>query len=161
MGLFNKISILFVCLGNICRSPAAEGILKQMIISLSLTDNVFIDSAGIGSWHVGQFPDYRMQKCGKQNGYDFISQARQFNKGDFERFDYIIVMDEENYRDIKMLCTDDNYLSKVHRISEFFNKYKGQTHVPDPYYGNMKDFQYTITLLKDACQTIINELIIR
>ena len=159
MDLFNKTSILFVCLGNICRSPAAEGILKQKAEQRRISDKLFIDSAGIGSWHVGQLPDSRMRQCGKQNGYDFSSQARQFNKKDFERFDYIIVMDEENYRDVKLRCPDRQLMQKVHYIKEYFNKYKNENIVPDPYYGDMADFQFVINLLEDACEGILNDLL--
>ncbi len=159
MNLFNKTSILFVCLGNICRSPAAEGILKQKVKEQGLNENIFIDSAGIGSWHVGQLPDSRMRRCGKENGYDFSSFARQFTKKDFERFDYIIVMDEDNYADVQSRCPNKSLMSKVHYIREFFDKYKNQSIVPDPYYGDYSDFQFAIDLLEDACQTILNKII--
>lgn len=158
MDIFNKTSLLFVCLGNICRSPAAEGILKNMAKKKGIDNNLFIDSAGIGGWHIGQLPDRRMRECGYKNGYDFSSKARQFNKMDFERFDYIIVMDEENYRDIKMKCPNGEYMKKVHRINEYFTKYKGEMSVPDPYYGDMADFQFAVELLEDACETLLAQL---
>ncbi|MBR1625784.1 MAG: low molecular weight phosphotyrosine protein phosphatase [Bacteroidales bacterium] len=158
MDLFNKTSVLFVCLGNICRSPAAEGILKQMAKQKGILQNLLIDSAGIGSWHAGQLPDRRMRICGEKNGYDFSSVARQLNKRDFERFDYIIVMDEDNYRDVRLRCPNSEYLKKIHKIKEYFTKYKNYQTVPDPYYGSMDDFQLAINLLEDACSTFLLRL---
>ena len=93
-----KHTVLFICLGNICRSPAAEGIMKSLVEKAGLSDEFEIDSAGIGSWHVGQLPDSRMRKCGAEHGYRFDSHARQFQRSDFKRFDTIVVMDNENYR---------------------------------------------------------------
>ena len=92
-----KISLLFVCLGNICRSPAAEGIMQHLVDEAGLTNRFIIDSAGIGGWHVGDLPDKRMRRCGKTFGYDFCSRARQIQADDFKHFDYIIVMDSDNY----------------------------------------------------------------
>ena len=160
MDLFNKTSILFVCLGNICRSPAAEGILKQKAVQKGLENNVFVDSAGIGAWHTGQLPDMRMRCCGEKNGYDFSSKARQIKRKDFERFDYIIVMDDDNYRDVKMIAPTSGAMNKVHYIREYFNKYKSQQYVPDPYYGKEEDFQFAVDLLEDACEGIIQQLLI-
>ncbi|MBO6118655.1 MAG: low molecular weight phosphotyrosine protein phosphatase [Bacteroidales bacterium] len=160
MDLFNKTSILFVCLGNICRSPAAEGILKQKAAQKGLENNVFVDSAGIGAWHTGQLPDMRMRRCGEKNGYDFSSKARQIKRKDFERFDYIIVMDDDNYRDVKMIAPTSGAMNKVHYIREYFNKYKSQQSVPDPYYGKEEDFQFAVDLLEDACEGIIQQLLI-
>ena len=161
MGLFNKVSVLFVCLGNICRSPAAEGILKHMLKQQGLQDMVFVDSAGIGGWHTGQLPDSRMIACGKKNGYDFSSRARKFNVKDFERFDYIIVMDNDNYRDVKNMAPDSQSAQKIKMIKEYFTEYKNQDTVPDPYYGNQADFQFAVNLLEDACRTILKRLVIR
>ena len=92
-----KHTVLFICLGNICRSPAAEGIMKTLVEKAGLQDEFEIDSAGIGGWHVGQLPDSRMRKCGAEHGYNFNSHARQFQKSDFARFETIVVMDNENY----------------------------------------------------------------
>lgn len=86
-----KHTVLFICLGNICRSPAAEGIMKSLVEKAGLQDEFEIDSAGIGSWHVGQLPDSRMRKCGAEHGYNFNSHARQFQKSDFARFETIVV----------------------------------------------------------------------
>ncbi|MBR3455501.1 MAG: low molecular weight phosphotyrosine protein phosphatase [Bacteroidaceae bacterium] len=153
-----KIRILFVCLGNICRSPAAEGILKAMVENQGFLDDFYIDSAGIGSWHVGDLPDRRMRHHGMLRGYDFNSRARQVTTSDFQKFDLIIVMDDENYYDIKRFCTMPNDMVKVHRINEYFVRYQGRPDVPDPYYGGDSDFKLALDLLEDACQGIINKV---
>ena len=107
-----KISLLFVCLGNICRSPAAEGIMQHLVDEAGLTNRFIIDSAGIGGWHVGDLPDKRMRRCGKTFGYDFCSRARQIQADDFKHFDYIIVMDSDNYRQASSMASSDSEKSK-------------------------------------------------
>lgn len=94
------MDLLFICLGNICRSPAAEGVMKAKVKDRLWPEKHNIDSAGIGSWHVGELPDSRMRQHAKKRGYILDSRARQFKDDDFAKFDYIIVMDEENYREI-------------------------------------------------------------
>lgn len=153
-----KTRILFVCLGNICRSPAAEGILKAMAEEKGLADRFYIDSAGIGSWHVGDLPDHRMRRHGMMHGYDFSSHARQVTSADFQRFDLIIVMDDDNYYDIKRFATMPDDMSKVHRINEYFVRYQGRHDVPDPYYGGDSGFELAIELLEDACRGILDKV---
>lgn len=150
-----KIKILFVCLGNICRSPAAEGVLKTLVAKDGLQDEFVIDSAGIGRWHVGELPDSRMRRHGALRGYDFSSRARQVCSADFSRFDLIIVMDDDNYRDIRQFAPSVADMSKVHLISEFFERYKQCDSVPDPYYSGDAAFQHALDLLEDACANII------
>src|SRR5690554_4054975 len=96
-----KIRLLFVCLGNICRSPAAEGIMKRIVLKNDFQDLIEVDSAGTSGWHEGELPDERMRAHGDRRGYDFSSKARKFKKSDFDNFDYIIVMDENNYNTVK------------------------------------------------------------
>lgn len=100
----SNYTVLFICLGNICRSPAAEGIMKAKVEEKGLASQFYIDSAAIGPWHVGQLPDSRMRRCGAAHGYCFDSHARQFDKSDFAKFDYIVVMDNDNYRAITRMA---------------------------------------------------------
>ena len=100
--------ILFICLGNICRSPAADGIMRHLVAERGLDDEFLIDSAGIGSWHVGQLPDRRMRQCGQRHGYNFDHRARQFSSKDFARFDYIAVMDALRPRRPNVLVWAEN-----------------------------------------------------
>ena len=151
--------ILFICLGNICRSPAADGIMKHLITERGLDDDFFIDSAGIGSWHVGQLPDYRMRKCGQRHGYVFDHRARQFSSKDFDCFDLIAVMDHENYHDVARQARSEVDLKKIIRMSDYLRHHPGQQTVPDPYYGSERDCEFAVELLEDACEGLLEELI--
>ena len=153
---------MFVCLGNICRSPAAEGILRALAEEQGQNDDLYIDSAGIGAWHVGEQPDRRMRKHAAQRGYDLSSlRARQFRSDDFEKFDWIVVMDEENYQDVMRKVpshTSSNKLAKVVRMKDFFNDFKGYDHVPDPYYGGSEGFELALDMIEDGCKEMLKSL---
>lgn len=153
-----KKRILFICLGNICRSPAADGIMKRLVSEAGLDDDFMIDSAGIGSWHVGQLPDHRMRRHGLLHGYTFDHRARQVSARDFDHFDYIAVMDQENYNDINRQARSETDRQKIIRLSDYLRHHPGQQTIPDPYYGNDRDFEYVIELLEDACATLLQEL---
>lgn len=148
--------ILFICLGNICRSPAAEGIMKALVEREGLSERFFIDSAGIGGWHVGQLPDPRMRQHGARHGYNFCSRARQFAQSDFSRFDLIAVMDDENYAAITSRARTEEERKKVVCMADFLTRHPHQATIPDPYYGGDKDFELVIELLEDACRTLLN-----
>lgn len=153
-----KQRLLFICLGNICRSPAAEGIMKHVVERHGLSDDYVIDSAGIGSWHVGQLPDRRMRQCGEHHGYTFDSRARQFKPADFDRFDHIVVMDEENEHDILRMARTEADHKKVLRMADFLTHHPHQTTIPDPYYGGPRDFELVIELLEDACEGLLKQI---
>lgn len=144
--------LLFICLGNICRSPAAEGVMKYIVEREGRDTEFYIDSAGIGGWHVGQLPDHRMRRRGAARGYDFCSRARQFSAADFQRFDMIFVMDRENYYDVKRLARNEGDVEKIKMLSEFMTQYPGQLTIPDPYYGEDSDFDFALDLIEDACE---------
>lgn len=152
-------SVLFVCLGNICRSPAAEGIMKARLKDLwPEDDEFFIDSAGIGSWHAGQLPDRRMREHGARHGYDFCSRARQVSRDDFDRFDYIIGMDNENMRDLEQLARNKDDRKKLMCMAGFMSRHPEYTTIPDPYYGDGRDFELAIELIEDACDGLVKWL---
>lgn len=153
-----KHTVLFICLGNICRSPAAEGIMKSLVEKEGMSDDFFIDSAAIGSWHIGQLPDSRMRKCGAEHGYRFDSHARQFQKSDFQHFDLIVVMDNENYRAITSMASSQADKDKVVRIADYLTHHREYTTVPDPYYGDYSDFELVIELLENACQGLLDSI---
>lgn len=152
-----KIRVLFVCLGNICRSPAAEGIMKSLVEKNQLSDSIYIDSAGIGGWHTGELPDSRMRQHGARRGYDFCSRARKFTVADFDKFDYIIVMDEDNYRDVRLLAKTPNDVRKIHRVTDFSRRYSHDC-VPDPYYGGATGFELVLDLLEDAVEQLLEDI---
>lgn len=154
-------TVLFICLGNICRSPAAEGIMKAKVEEKGLAGQFYIDSAAIGPWHVGQLPDSRMRRCGAAHGYCFDSHARQFDKSDFAKFDYIVVMDNDNYRAITRMASSDEEREKVVCMASYLRQHRDYTTVPDPYYGDESDFELVITLLEDAIEGLIEEIITR
>lgn len=157
-----KKRILFVCLGNICRSPAAEGIMRALVEEHGLDDEIYIDSAGIGSWHVGEQPDRRMRKHAAQRGYDLSPlRARQFQSDDFEKFDWIVVMDEENYHDVMRKAPSipsHNKQAQVVRMKDFFNRFKGYDYVPDPYYGGADGFELALDMIEDGCKEMLNSM---
>lgn len=140
--------ILMVCLGNICRSPLAQGILNSKI-----TSNTFVDSAGTAAYHVGNPPDPRSTEIAKQKGID-ISQyrARKFTKEDFTKFDQIFVMDQSNFEDVIRLAETKAEQDKVSLILPF------EQEVPDPYYGGKEGFEYCYSLLDKACDQIIAKM---
>lgn len=153
-----KHTILFICLGNICRSPAAEGIMKSIVDKAQKTDDYDIDSAGIGGWHVGQLPDSRMRKCGAEHGYTFNSRARQFSRADFDHFETIVVMDNDNYRDITSMAATEAQKQKVVRMADYLQLHGEYVTVPDPYYGDNSDFELVIELLEDACEGLFKAI---
>lgn len=155
-----KMKLLFICLGNICRSPAAEGIMRQMVEERTLSNDIIVDSAGIGSWHVGEMPDPRMRKHAALRGYDLSPlRARQFRADDFQKFDYIIVMDEENYHDVMERGGVYADARKVLRMKDYFIRYKGQQSVPDPYYGGAEGFERALNLIEDGCEGLLKDLV--
>ncbi len=155
-----KMKLLFICLGNICRSPAAEGIMRQMVEERALSNDIIVDSAGIGSWHVGEMPDPRMRKHAALRGYDLSTlRARQFRSDDFQKFDYIIVMDEENYHDVMERGGVYADARKVLRMKDYFIRYKGQQSVPDPYYGGAEGFERALNLIEDGCEGLLKDLV--
>lgn len=144
------VKILMVCLGNICRSPLAEGILQSKVNS----DLVFVDSAGTSGWHVGELPDQRSILIAEQNGIDLTNQqSRKFTTNDFDRFDLIYAMDTSNYNDILSLSRNKTDKSKVHFIL------RNKKNVPDPYYGGDNGFKNVFDMLNEACDYIVNEVL--
>ena len=153
-----KKRILFICLGNICRSPAAEGVMRELVHHAGRDDEFEIDSAGIGGWHVGQLPDNRMRNHGAQRGYKFDSRARQFSKNDFSHFDYILVMDHDNFRAVSAMASTPADQVKVRMLTDYLQHHPNASMVPDPYYGGPEDFDYALDLIEDACQGLLNRL---
>lgn len=153
-----KKRILFICLGNICRSPAAEGVMRELVHQAGRDDEFEIDSAGIGGWHVDQLPDNRMRNHGAQRGYKFDSRARQFSKNDFSHFDYILVMDHDNFRAVSAMAPTPADQVKVRMLTDYLQHHPNASVVPDPYYGGPEDFDYALDLIEDACQGLLNRL---
>lgn len=148
------IKVLMVCLGNICRSPLAEGILQSKINS----DIIFVDSAGTGAYHIGNLPDKRSIEVASKYGIDITSQrARKFMVKDFDAFDFIYVMDESNYQNILMLARNAADENKVKLILNEAHPNKNIS-VPDPYYGGNQGFENVYKMLDEACEIIASKL---
>ena len=150
-----KIRLLFVCLGNICRSPAAEGIMQNLIERNQLEDYIEVDSAGTSGWHEGDLPDKRMRIHGERRGYNFCSPARKFRKSDFEHFDYIIVMDDDNHEKISSMAGSRKDKDKIRRMNDFAIQYREHNCIPDPYYGGSSGFELVLDLLEDASEGLL------
>jgi len=152
-----SIKILMVCLGNICRSPLAEGILASKLPARKFS----IDSAGTGSWHIGHSPDKRSIEVAKKHKLDISKQkGKQFKTSDFEEFDYIYVMDHSNYKDVLALAQKPEQKEKVHLIlNELFPN--ENVDVPDPYYGSNNGFEMVYKMLDEACEIIAEKLMIK
>jgi protein-tyrosine phosphatase len=150
--------ILFVCLGNICRSPLGEGIILHFIQEQNLHHLVQVDSAGTANYHINEPPDSRTIANAKKNGVDISAlRARQFSVSDFDFFDKIYVMDKSNYENVISLAKNISYKNKVDYLLNVLEPFKNK-HVPDPYYGTEKDFEAVFQLVYKACQKIVDGL---
>ena len=147
--------VLFVCLGNICRSPIAEAVFGNLIKERQLGDEWFCDSAGTGGWHVGHQPDRRAQKVLKKNNVEFNHRARQLCEEDFQRFDYIFGMDNSNISDIKEM-EPKNSKAKI----ELLGKYdpQGQSIIEDPYYGGENGFEMNFQQCLRSCNAFLDQV---
>jgi len=149
------VKILMVCLGNICRSPLAEGILASKLPK----DKFLVDSAGTGSWHIGRAPDERSIATAQKKGLNIADQkGRQFKKSDFDAFDYIFVMDNNNYNDVIDLAKNEDQKNKVQLILNALFPDEN-VDVPDPYYGLPNGFEMVYQMLDEACEVIAEKLI--
>lgn len=151
-----KTKLLFVCLGNICRSPSAENIMNYLIEKENLTDKFECDSAGTSRYHIGASPDQRMRVAAQKRGIELKGKARQIEDFDLEYYDLILAMDKSNYVNILALDPTGKYKNKIKLICDFTTKFKDKE-VPDPYYGGESGFDYVIDLLLDACQGLLED----
>ena len=153
-----KQRILFVCLGNICRSPAAEAMMRMLIERNNLTDSVILDSAGTYGGHSGERSDARMRRAAEARGIPMTHRARQVKEEDFEHFDMLIAMDDNNYENLFRLAPNRDYHSKIYRFREFLRKHTEWSYIPDPYYEGQEGFELVLDLLEDSCSTLIELL---
>ncbi len=153
----SQLRILFVCMGNICRSPAAEGVLKHKVIAEGLETYVEIDSAGTLSYHAGSRADNRMRTAAHKRGISLESIARKILPEDLEIFDLIITMDDDNFRDVQALDRKGLYAQKIKRFTDYCTEHTDKE-VPDPYYGGDKGFEHVLNLLEDGCTTLMNDI---
>lgn len=154
----NKYKVLFVCLGNICRSPAAQGIFEHIVRQNGMTDKIEADSAGTYGGHRGELPDRRMRNAAMYRGYGLTHRSRPVSGLDFLDFDLIIAMDDQNYEDLMHLAPSVEATHKVKRMSEYL-KIRKMSYIPDPYYMGVEGFSLVLDLLEDGCQNLYDEII--
>ena len=154
----DKKKILVVCLGNICRSSSAEGVMKHLIEQAGREDEFVIDSAGILSYHQGELPDSRMCAHAARRGYNLTHRSRPVRTDDFYNFDLIIGMDDRNIDDLKERAPSTEEWKKIHRMTEYCTKFTHADHVPDPYYGGAEGFEYVLDVLEDACAGLLEAI---
>ena len=154
-----KTKILFVCTGNICRSPAAEEIFKQKATEKGVEYLFHIDSAGTHNYHEGELPDSRMREYAAKRGYQLTSRSRPIQTEDFFEFNHIIVMDNYNYQNLRFKCPDVESFRKVSMMTDYCRN-NDIDHVPDPYYGGEKGFENVLDILEDACENLVNRLMV-
>jgi protein-tyrosine phosphatase len=149
------VRVLFVCMGNICRSPIAQGVFENVLLREGLEEQVFVDSAGTGAWHVGSPPDERAQRSAGLRGLDLSSQrARRITPEDCETFDYVLTMDEDNYRAVAALCRG----SAVVRPFLDFATESPEREVPDPYYVGPDGFEHVLDLVEEASEGLLEDI---
>lgn len=153
----NSIAVCFVCLGNICRSPSAEAVMRELVAQARLADRIVIDSAGTGDWHIGQPPDERAQRAAKKRGYDLSDlRGRQVAAEDFARFDLFIVMDDANASALAAVCPPE-HRDKIRLLMEFATLDDSRV-VVDPYFGGDDGFERVLDQCEDACAGLLKTL---
>lgn len=154
----DKIRVLFICLGNICRSPAAEGILREIVADGGEQARWEIDSAGTGRYHIGQLPDDRMRIHARRRGIELVHRCRQVTPTDFYDFDLIIPMDASNERNLRMMSPTPETDAKIVPMARFVDMAMRYDHIPDPYYEGAQGFELVLDLLQDGCSRLFQML---
>ena len=154
LSLMRPYKILFICMGNICRSPAAEAVMKQLIENEGLTMKIECDSAGTISYHTGDAPDHRMHTAAQNRNIITGGSARQINKSDYKEFNLILTMDEDNYNNVLHMAPSANYSSEIKKFCDFISD-PTITEIPDPYYGGAQGFEEVLDLLEDGCSSLL------
>ena len=152
------LKLCFVCLGNICRSPIGEGVMRHLLQQAGLGEAVEVDSAGTAGYHSGEPPDRRARAAGQRFGVEVGGRARQFKRGDFQRFDYVLAMDRANYDDLAELAPDAAARSKLHLLRSFDPASSSGASVPDPYYGGDEGFDDVVRICLAACTPLLERL---
>ncbi len=158
MGVREKYKVLFVCLGNICRSPAAQGVMQRLIDERGLTERFFLDSAGTYGGHAGELPDRRMRVHAQRRGYNLTHRSRRVTCSDFEDFDLIVSMDASNRYNLENMAATVEESQKIVMMADYIRHYEHYDHIPDPYYEGAEGFELVLNLLEDACEVLLDEL---
>jgi protein-tyrosine phosphatase len=152
------LRLCFVCLGNICRSPIGEGVMRHLLQAAGLAEVVEVDSAGTAGYHSGEPPDGRARAAARRFGVEVAGRARQFKRSDFQRFDYVLAMDRSNFDDLIELAPDAEARAKVRLLRSFDPSSSSDASVPDPYYGGDEDFDDVVRICLAACKPLLEQL---
>jgi len=152
-----KVAVLFVCLGNICRSPTAHGVFRKMVVEAGLDELIEVDSAGTAAFHIGKSPDERSTRVAKGRGIEMADlRARQVDLGDFYQYDYVLAMDESNYANLKDIALPEHY-ERLQMFLDYTQDFP-ETEVPDPYYGGAKGFDHVFDLVESASEGLLKHI---
>jgi protein-tyrosine phosphatase len=149
------VKICFVCLGNICRSPTAEGVMRKLVDDAGLTSRISVDSAGTGDWHVGELPDARSRAAAAKRGYQLEHRARHFKFTDFDIFDLVVPMDHDNLSYLTRLARGRFHAPMIRLLREFDTKARDDAEVPDPYSGGPEGFEEVLDICERACRGLL------
>lgn len=152
------MKIIFVCQGNIIRSPLAENMFRHLALERGEGGKYQLDSAGTSAYHIGESPDHRMRQVAEENGFKYTGRAKQFWVDDFDRFDLVIAMDQENLRYLQQKAASEKELNKIHLMREFDLESGSELDVPDPYYGGLDGFTITFDIVKRSCRGLLEAL---
>jgi len=154
-----QVSMLFVCMGNICRSPVAEGVFRHLVERRGLGTRFRIDSAGISAYHEGDPPDTRSAEAARRRGIELTGTSRPLRRHDLEDFDYVIVMDTENRQGVKRLAAGGVARAAVHLLRQFDSDAHGDADVPDPYYGGSRGFEQVHDMVERSCRQLLEHIV--
>lgn len=154
----DPLHVMFVCMGNICRSPAAHGIMQKLVNDAGLSDRILVTSSATGGWHVGNPPDSRMRAAAQRRGYELNSKASQVNLLRIKEAHIVLVMDADNHHHLLALQPSEEEKAKIHFMRDFCSD-RTSRDVPDPYYGGDAGFEHVLDLLEDGCQNLLQHLL--
>ena len=159
MKLNKKVRCLFVCMGNICRSPTAQAVVEHLVESKGLSDMIYADSAGTHDYHIGEQPDKRSQRTALKRNIDMSSQqARRVEAEDFDIFDYVLAMDKDNYIDLEKVVTSEQGEERLHLFMSFAEQ-RAEMEVPDPYYGGTHGFERVFDMVQEASEGLLADIL--
>lgn len=154
-----KFRVLMVCLGNICRSPAAHHVMEHLIAERGLSDRIEVDSAGTYGGHAGDLPDHRMRSAARKRGYELTHRARRVTGSDLADFDLIVGMDGGNVADLRRMAATKEEVAKIDMMGRYIRRYPHYDYVPDPYYEGREGFELVLDLLEDACSNLLEHIL--
>jgi protein-tyrosine phosphatase len=152
------VRVCFVCLGNICRSPTAEGVMRHLVNSAGLTGQIEVASAGTSAYHLGELPDRRSTQAARRRGFELTGRSQQFGPSDFDRFDYVVAMDRSNLRDLRALVANEEQANKLVLLRDCDPESPPGSNVPDPYFGGEEGFDHVLDVCEAGCRHLLQRI---